>query len=565
MAISVELFHLEVEELMSAIQRHVNEACLAESGPVGGVRFFPESSADRFGDSFPEDPSNADFSEEDYLYLNPDVRLGIERGEFRSGFAHWLAFGKHEGRAFPPTRFDESEYLELNPDVASGVRDKEYLSGREHWERIGRLEGRKLRSPMRILLPRLKRLGATLEGQASRLGEMPPTPMTIRGILGRQIILVLRRLLWWYTSSLTSIGRAISEITKQEFDCLSHLDAAIRQDHSTLISMQGSVAAITDPVERLIAKVEEESRARAILTSRLDAVTGELQRLKETMATDAQASAGRFADLDAVLAEVKCEAGQTRSQLTVERRRITRALDMTAGVHTPASRDEMQRFECRAPNEALYSAFEDAFRGPRHEIKKRQSIYLRFISAAEVGAEETPILDLGCGRGEWMELLRDHHFIARGLDRNGAFVAQCQALGLDVEHSDALVYLRSLPDSCLGGITSFQMIEHVPFELVLSMLDEIMRVLKPRGLVILETPNPRNLQVGAHHFHLDPTHFKPLPPDMLRFFLQAKGFSDCQELEIHPAEEIPVLPSGQEWLKDLLYGPRDYAIVAHRP
>ena len=553
---------------MSAIQHQVNEASLAETGPTGGVRFFPESSADRFHDLFPEGPSENNFSEEDYLYLNPDVRSGIERGEYKSGFAHWLACGKREGRTFQPTRFDESEYLELNPDVASAVRHKECSSGREHWERTGRLEGRKLRSPMRILLPRLKRLGAGFEDMASRLGEMPPTPRTVRGFLGRQCILAIRRVLWWYEKSLISIGRAISEIARQELDCLSHLDAAIRQDQSTLLSVQEAVAAVADRMQRLSATVEEEARARATLAARLETVLGELQGLSAMMRADAQAWVARSAGLEAAIEELRRDAGQTRSQLTIERGRITRAVEAATGGQPQAFRGESQPSEFRATNDALYSAFEDAFRGPRNEVKKRQSVYLPFIADAHAGTEETPILDLGCGRGEWIDLLRDHHFIARGLDRNVAFVAQCQAIGLEVEHSDALVYLRSLPDACLGGVTSFHMIEHIPFDLVLLLLDEIMRVLKPGGLLILETPNPRNLQVGAHYFYFDPTHLKPLPPEMLNFFLRAKGFSGCRLLELQPEpvpDRFPVRESGQEWLRDLLYGPRDYGIVAHRP
>ena len=585
MATEVELFPIEIEEFISAIQHQVNEAFLAESGPTGGLRFFPESSADRFQDLFPEAPSEDGFSEEDYLYLNPDVRSAVKRGEYKSGFAHWLACGKYEGRTFEHTRFDESEYLESNPDVASALRNKEYSSGREHWERTGRLEGRKRRSPMRILLFRLNRLGASLDDMASRLGKMPPTPGTIRGFLGRQFIIALRRVLWWYTASLISFGRTISEAVRQELACLSHLDSATRQNRSMLLATQESVAAVADRIQRLSAAIEEEARARATLAARLDTVMGELQRLSTHVAelpglsdrverlsattrADAQAWAVRSAGLEAAVEGLRREAGRTRSQLVFEQGRITRVLEAPAAGYPQAFRDEMRWSEFKESNDALYSAFEDAFRGPRDVVRKRQSVYLPFIADAKAGSEETPILDLGCGRGEWIELLRDHHFVARGLDRNVAFVAQCQALGLEVEHCDALLYLGSLPDACLGGVTAFHVIEHIPFEMVLWLLDEIMRVLKPGGLLIVETPNPRNLQVGAHYFHFDPTHVKPLPPDMLLFFLHAKGFSGCRLLELHPGpvpEESPVRASEPEWLKDLLYGPRDYSIVARRP
>ena len=578
---AIELFSIEIDEFISAIQHQVNEGWLAESGPTGGVRFFRGPSGDRSRELIPDALSENNFSEDDYLDLNPDVRAAVERGEYKSGFAHWLACGKYEGRTFHPTRFDESEYLESNPDVATAVRDKEYSSGRVHWDRIGRLEGRKHGSPMRILLLRLNRLGAGLEDMAGRLGKIPPAPGTVRGFLGRQLIIALRRLAWWYTASLTSFGRAISETAKQELACLSHLDTAIRQNRRMLLAAEESAAAVAGRVERLGAMVEREAQTRATLEARVEAMMAELQRLVsrvaelsgvpdrvERLGTDAQRLASQSACLEAAVDELKRASGRTRSQLTIEHGRITRALEMSAGNHPQVVRGEMKPPECRESDDALYAAFEDTFRGPCDEVKKRQSVYLPFVAEANAGTEEMSILDLGCGRGEWIELLRDHHLVARGVDRNEVFVALCRARGLEVGHGDALAYLRSLPDACLGGVTAFHLIEHIPFELVLSLLDEIIRVLKPGGLLIAETPNPRNLQVAAHDFHLDPTHLKPLPQEMLRFFLHTKGFSICQLLELQPRpmpDGFHAGASGPEWLTELFYGPRDYGIVARRP
>src|SRR5262249_31917377 len=162
----------------------------------------------------------------------------------------------------------------------------------------------------------------------------------------------------------------------------------------------------------------------------------------------------------------------------------------------------------------LYVAFEDQFRGTREDIKKRCRVYLPIIQDAGVGADEMPILDLGCGRGEWLELLQDEGLQARGLDINPLLVEACRKRGLEVVEGDMIAFLRTLPDASVGGITGFHIIEHVPLEILINVLDETVRVLKPGGLAIFETPNPQNILVGSCNFYIDPTHRRPLHSQM---------------------------------------------------
>jgi O-antigen chain-terminating methyltransferase len=180
-----------------------------------------------------------------------------------------------------------------------------------------------------------------------------------------------------------------------------------------------------------------------------------------------------------------------------------------------------------------------------------------------------PVLDLGCGRGEWLELLAESNLSALGLDNNESFVRECQARGLDARVAQALEFLAELPDQSQGAVTAFHVVEHMSIRMILNVLDEAVRVLKPGGLLILETPNPANLIVGAHTFYLDPTHLRPLPSDLLRFLVESRGFWTAEVKLLHPFPDSFQLDVETNQtavvLNDLMYGPRDYAIVAERP
>src|SRR5262249_23034517 len=109
----------------------------------------------------------------------------------------------------------------------------------------------------------------------------------------------------------------------------------------------------------------------------------------------------------------------------------------------------------------LYAAFEDKFRGERDEIKKRLEVYLPIVRENSITAD---VLDLGCGRGEWLELMRDTGIAAVGIDHNAIFLGRCRELGLHAIEADAITYLQSLPDGSLSLVTGFHIVEHVPFK-----------------------------------------------------------------------------------------------------
>lgn len=217
--------------------------------------------------------------------------------------------------------------------------------------------------------------------------------------------------------------------------------------------------------------------------------------------------------------------------------------------------------------DSLYVAFEDRFRGSSEEIKERVRVYLPVIRETGAGCVEGPVLDVGCGRGEWLELLREEELHGRGIDLNRVMVEQCSAQGLNVIEIDVLTYLRSLPDATLGAVTGFHLIEHLPFETLIAMLDEALRVLRPGGVVIFETPNPENVLVGSCNFYMDPTHRNPLPSKLTKFLLESRGFHNAEIIELNPsvADRINEPSEVARRLNEYFYGSQDYSVIGYRP
>jgi O-antigen chain-terminating methyltransferase len=211
----------------------------------------------------------------------------------------------------------------------------------------------------------------------------------------------------------------------------------------------------------------------------------------------------------------------------------------------------------------LYVALEDQFRGARDHIQEALTVYLPILQKAQVTSS---ILDAGCGRGEWLELLKTEGFSASGIDVNRISIGQCRELGLDVQEADALTHLRGLANDSLNCVTAFHLVEHLSLDDLVSFVDQALRVLRPGGILILETPNPENLIVGGCNFYFDPTHRNPLPALTMKCILESRGFDRLEILELHPmlAERLKGSDEIIERFNALFYGAMDYAIVAHK-
>ncbi len=201
--------------------------------------------------------------------------------------------------------------------------------------------------------------------------------------------------------------------------------------------------------------------------------------------------------------------------------------------------------------------FAEKFRGKEDSIRKSFERYVPvFAGAADV-------LDLGCGRGEFLELMKRASISARGVDLSAANVGVCHCKDLDAERADMFEYLESLPDHSLGGVFCAQVIEHLPPPQVPKLVALCARKLRRNSPIVFETPNPECLAIFATHFYIDPTHVKPLPPSLMWFYLEEAGFGQIEIQRLAPAGDAwPELNDLPPQFRERFFGFLDYAISA---
>jgi SAM-dependent methyltransferase len=219
--------------------------------------------------------------------------------------------------------------------------------------------------------------------------------------------------------------------------------------------------------------------------------------------------------------------------------------------------------DAAANEDYFYRSFEEKHRGSRELIKSRLRFYLPFIEPLKLTQACPKAVDLGCGRGEWLELLAESGFSAQGVDQNGGMLVACRERGLSAEQSDAIDYIKRLPDSSLAIVSGFHIAEHLRFADLRTLVGESSRVLKPGGLLILETPNPENLRVAGTTFYLDPTHQRPLPPDLLKFLAEYYSFARIKIVRLQ--ESVDLSADAPISLMEVLSGSSaDYAVIAQK-
>ncbi len=301
-------------------------------------------------------------------------------------------------------------------------------------------------------------------------------------------------------------------------------------------------------------RFDDVGTKHAAFLQRMDEIEGRIRAVQE----DQRAHAARL--------------DQLRTALSLQERRLTLLLEEARRrLPGPLDGKQLETFAAELPHvaDARYLGFEDAFRGSREEIKERIAIYVPRLKAAQETTGGAPVLDVGCGRGELLEMLRGSGVKASGVDSNGAAIEKCRELQLDATAGDAFDVLAKVPDGSLGGLTALHVVEHLPFELVVRLLDESLRVLRPGGIVIFETPNPTNVLVGASNFYIDPTHRNPVHPQTLHYLFEARGLVQVETLMLHPFPKEMQLPeSGSpvaRFLNEHFLGPQDYAVIGRRP
>ena len=357
---------------------------------------------------------------------------------------------------------------------------------------------------------------------------------------------------------------------------------ALARFHHRLIQYMQQVHPLVDTKHRhqmmidsgLAASVDEVTAVNALrweaTRTRETRMVAALDEIRTGMATVHQTGATLKRELERLLAAAPLAGAHATAGAGVSADRTDRA---EPAVRSAANPDAVNAYK--------YVGFEHKFRGSEGDISERLAGYLPLFEGA------ADVLDLGCGRGEFLAMLGDHGISGRGLDINHEMAELCRSRGLTVDEDDALSYLERLPDGSLGGLFAAQVVEHFQPGYLMRMLDVTFHALRPGSRLVLETLNPACWSAFFDSYIRDVTHAWPLHPDTLSFLVTAAGF---QRVEVRymapysPDLKMQRMPVGRDValtpvevlmmetfntnvdrLNGQLFSNRDYAVIAQRP
>ena len=362
------------------------------------------------------------------------------------------------------------------------------------------------------------------------------------GVLNGAIQLAKRtisRLLDWHVREQVDFNRAALAAIEAALEALNENNRALAQ----LADVRGPWAEWRNRWEQRLASTEHQllrtmAEVKTAFDARIDQTSDELQRrMWDELATLRSDFAAARADYERLI--------QTELRLIRQREPLP-APPATVGGGGGAS-----ALPCLD-----YASLAERFRGSEEYVREKQRFYLPFF------AGRSDVLDLGCGRGEFLELMREAGVSARGVELSPELAGVCRSKGLEVDCGDLLERLPALADGSLGGVFAAHMVEHLPPERLPGLIRAAAAKLRPDGVLAIETPNPECLAIFATHFYLDPTHVRPVPPGLLRFYMEESGLGRIEVHRLSPAvDDAPSLASLPADFREAFFGALDYAIV----
>jgi len=378
-----------------------------------------------------------------------------------------------------------------------------------------------------------------------------------------------------YNYNLLRVARGTAQLRADLVHRMDSIDGAIAEIRDSLAETREIQSdTLKHWTEWRPAFEEKLSKTEVYFLHAVREIEGELRKREETFRADwlelhknyegsLSAAADEiqkklWADLEALKAE---QERMIQTELRVLRRKASLA-------PAPAATSEPATAPAPVPAPAAgldYARFEERFRGDEAFVAQNQQFYLPVFEG------KSRVIDLGCGRGEMLQMLAERGADVLGVDLDAEALEACREKGLAVERADLYEFLSRQPDASCDGLFCAHVVEHLPALRLQELADLAFAKLRPGGVFALETPNPGCLAIFAGDFYLDPTHEKPVPAARLHFHLEEAGFVSIETKERHPAPEVfPSLKALAELeslrpFQERFFGGLDYAIIGRKP
>jgi len=365
------------------------------------------------------------------------------------------------------------------------------------------------------------------------------------------------------------------------------LAAVLRAQIADLTTFHARLLIYLQQITGYVDTKDRDTAGRAlIVNAAINTLAEDLSKRWESLTVREQRFESRVASLAAAHEELRMAVGAAQQTALATKRELERIAVAgsplpAAGSQPPASGSQLSASGSQpaftgALDSYKYVGFENEFRGSQEAIRARLESYLPYFDGA------SDVLDAGCGRGEFLDLLRARGIGARGLDLNHEMVEVCRARGLDVTESDVVSYLERQPDGSLGGLFAAQVVEHLPPPYLLRFLELAFHKLRPGAPIVLETLNPACWTAFFDSFIRDITHVWPLHPETLRYLVLASGFPSARieyrspvapQDRLQPgaapagvpiADLVDTLNANVEKLNARMFSFLDYAILGSR-